>query len=135
MHGSDSWTTVVRKAEVAGAASLLLAAGAIAYLLLGPIYETGGASCSSSGPCIYYSGTASLGWNSVLLVPLVAAAVVLVGAGLDRRTTLSFPVTGIGCLGLAVITFLGVFSIGMFLLPADVAAAIALASIRRRRAT
>ena len=123
----------MRKAEAAGAASLLLAAAAIVYLLVGPIYQTAGSSCSSSALCVTFSGTESLGWSSVLVVPLVAAGLVFVGVGLNRWTSLSLPVAGLGCLGLAVITFLGMFSIGLFLLPADAAAAVALLWIRERR--
>jgi hypothetical protein len=111
---------------VAAAASLLLAVAAIGYLLVGPVYRTAGGSCSSDSGCITSSGTAPLGWSTVLLVPIVAAALVLAGAALSRRTRLSQAVAGLGCLGLAVITFLGVFSIGVFLLPADVAAGLAL---------
>lgn len=111
-----------------------MAVAAVVYLLVGPIYATGGASCSSGGACITYSGTESLPWNSVLLVPVVAAGLVLTGVGLHRWTKLSLPIAGIGCLGLAVITFLGVFSIGVFLLPADAAAVLALLCIRQRRA-
>jgi len=125
----------VRKAEAAGAASLLLVVAAIVYLLVGPIYQTAGSSCSSSGSCVTFSGTEPLGWSSVLLVPLVAAGLVLAGVGLNRWTKLSLPVAGLGCLGLAVITFLGVFSIGVFLLPADLAAGVALVWIRERRAS
>jgi hypothetical protein len=122
----------VRKAEVAGAASFLLVVAVIVYLWVGPIYQTAGESCSSSGPCVRFSGTEPLGWNSVLLVPLVAAGLVLVGVRLKRWSKSSFPVAGLGCLGLAVITFLGVFSIGVFLLPADVAALVAILCIRER---
>jgi len=68
------------------------------------------------------------------LVPVVAAGLVLTGVGLNRWSNLSVPTAAIGCLGLAVITFLGVFFIGMFLLPADAAAGVALHSIRQRRA-
>jgi hypothetical protein len=125
----------VRKAEVAGVASLLLTVVAIVYLLVGPIYQTAGGSCSSDGPCVRYSGTAPLAWSSILAVPLVAAGLVLAGVGLNRWSKLSLPVAGIGCLGLAVITFLGVFSIGVFLVPADVAAGVALLYIRQRRAS
>jgi hypothetical protein len=120
----------VRKAEVAGTASFLLIVAAIVYLRIGPVYQTAGESCSSSGACVMYSGTKPLGWDSVLLIPLVAAGLVLVGVWLKRWTKLSLPVAGLGCLGLAAITFLGVFSIGMFLLPADVAAGVALLCIR-----
>ena len=42
---------------------------------------------------------------------------------------------GLGCLGLASVTFLGLFSIGVFLLPADVAAGLALLWIQQRRAS
>jgi hypothetical protein len=129
--GWDGWTTVVRKAEAAGAASLLLAGAAILFLLVGPIYATSGAACSSGGACVTYGGTEPLGWNSLLLVPLVSAALVLAGASLDRRTKLSTPIAGIGCLGLGTLTFLGVFSIGIFLLPADVAAGLALSCIQQ----
>jgi hypothetical protein len=124
----------VRKAEVAGIASLALAVAAIAFLLVGPVYQTAGGSCSSSGSCVTYrGGTAPLGWNSVLVVPLVAAGLVLVGVALDRWTKLSLPVAGLGCLGLAVITLAGAFSIGMFLLPADAAAGVALLWLQRQR--
>ncbi|MEO8899150.1 MAG: hypothetical protein ABI352_11045 [Candidatus Dormibacter sp.] len=129
-HGNAMGLTRVR---VAAAASLLLAIAAMSYLVLGPVYVTGGGSCSSDAACVRYSGTAPLAWNSILVVPVVAAALVLAGAGLARRTGLSEAVTGLGCLGLAVVTFLGVFSIGMFLLPADVAACLALVWLRRRR--
>jgi hypothetical protein len=119
--------------EVAGAASLVLAVAAVVYLLVGPIYQTAGSSCTSSGTCVTFSGTEPLGWSSVLLVPMIAAGLVLAGVGLNRWTSLSLPVAGLGCLGLAVITFLGMFSIGLFLLPADLAAGIALFWIRERR--
>jgi len=56
------------------------------------------------------------------------------GAVLNRWSRLSVPVAGLGCLGLAVITFLGLLSIGAFLLPADLAAAVALLWISERRA-
>jgi hypothetical protein len=69
------------------------------------------------------------------LVPLVAAGLVFAGVNLNRWTKLSLPVAGLGCLGLAVITFLGVFSIGVFLLPADLGAGVALVWIRERRAS
>jgi hypothetical protein len=128
-------TAIVRKAETAAAASLLLVVAAIVYLLVGPTYQTAGSNCSSSGSCVTFSGTESLGWSSVLLVPLVAAGLVLAGVGLNRWSKLSLPVAGLGCLGLAVITFLGVFSIGVFLLPADLAAGVALVWIRERRAS
>ena len=121
------------RAEVAGAASLLLAVAAVVFLLVGPAYQTAGVSCSSGGSCVTFSGTEPLGWSDVLLVPMVAAGLVLVGVALNRWTTLSLPVTGLGCAGLAVITVLGVFSIGVFLIPADVAAALALIIVRRRR--
>jgi hypothetical protein len=124
----------VRKAEVAGGASLLLGVAAIVFLLLGPVYQTAGESCSSSGACITYKGTEGLGWNSILLVPLLAAGLVLAGAVLNRWSSLSVPLAGFGCLGLAVITFLGLFSIGVFLFPADAAAGVALLWIRRSRA-
>jgi hypothetical protein len=134
-HGVDRWNAVVRKAEVAAGASLLLAAAAIVFLLVGPVYQIATGSCSSGGSCVTSSGTAPLGWTSVLLVPLVAAGLVLVGVVLNRWTPLSLPVAGLGCLGLAVITFVGVFSIGMFLVPADVAAGVAVLCIRERRAS
>jgi hypothetical protein len=38
---------------------------------------------------------------------------------------------GLGCLGLASVTFLGLFSIGVFLLPADVAAGLACSGFSR----
>ncbi len=120
--------------EVAGAVSLLLAVAVVVFFLVGPIYTTQTASCFSNAPCVTSTSTSSLGWSDALLVPLIAAGLVLVGAGLSRWTAFSLPVAGLGCLALAVITFLGVFSIGMFLLPADVAAALALAYIARRRA-
>lgn len=118
---------------MAAAISLVLVAAAMVFLLVGPVYTTAGISCSSAGPCTTSSGTSPLGWSGVLLVPLIAAGLVLIGAALNRWTALSLPVAGTGCLGLAVITFLGVFSIGMFLLPADAAAGVALLSIRQRR--
>jgi hypothetical protein len=114
--------------------SFLLVVCAIVYLRVGPIYQTLTESCTSSGSCVTFSGTESLGWDSILLVPLVAAALVLVGVWLKRRSTLSLPITGLGCLGLAVITFLGIFSIGVFLLPADIAAGAAILWIRERGA-
>jgi hypothetical protein len=123
---------VVTRARAAGAASLLLAIAAIAFLLVGPVYLTAGSGCSSDGRCVNSIGTAPLAWSSVLLVPIVAAGLVLGGTALSRRTRLSEAVAGLGCLGLAVITFLGVFSIGVLLLPADVAAALALIWLRQR---
>jgi hypothetical protein len=123
---------VVTRARAAGAASLVLAIAAIAFLLVGPVYLTAGSSCSSDGGCIYSIGTAPLGWSSVLLVPIVAAGLVLGGAALSRSTRPSDAVAGLGCLGLAVITFLGVFSIGVFLLPADAAAVLAFVWLRQR---
>jgi hypothetical protein len=124
----------VRKAEVAGAASFLLVVSAIVYLWVGPIYQTAGESCTSSGSCVTFSGTESLGWDSVLSIPLVAAGLVLIGVWLSRWSKLSRPIAGLGCLGLAVITFLGVFSIGVLLLPADIAAVLAMLWIRERHA-
>jgi hypothetical protein len=118
----------------AATASLLLAGVAIAYLLLGPIYRSGGGDCSSGGACVTYSGTKPLTWNSILLIPIAAAGLVLAGVALSRRTRLSEALLGTGCLGLAVITFLGVFSVGMFLLPADAAAGLALTWIRQAKA-
>ena len=123
-----------RRAEIAAAASLLSTVAAVVHLLLGPVDATRAESCSSAGPCVMYSGAESLPWNGVLLVPLVAAGLVLAGAVLNRRTALSLPTAGIGCLGLAVVTLLGVISIGVFLVPADVAAAVALLCMRQRRA-
>jgi hypothetical protein len=125
----------VRRSEVAGAASLLLGVAAIVFLLVGPVYQTAGESCSPSGACITYNGTEGLGWNNVLLVPFIAAGLVLAGAVLNRWSHLSLPVAGLGCLGLGVITFLGLFSIGVFLFPADAAAGVALLWIRRSRAS
>lgn len=107
----------------------------VVFLLVGPVYRTAGGSCSSGGPCVAYSGSAPLGWNDVLLVPLVAAGMVLIAGWLSRRTMLSLPVAGLGCLGLAVITVMGVVSIGVFLLPADAAAVVAFVCIRQRRAS
>jgi hypothetical protein len=124
----------VRKAEAAAAASFLLIVSAIVYLRVGPIYQTATESCTSSGSCITFGRTESLGWDSILLVPLMAAGLVLVGVWLKRWSKLSLPITGLGCLGLAVITFLGMFSIGMFLLPADIAAVVAILWIRERGA-
>jgi hypothetical protein len=124
----------LRKAEVAGATSFVLVVSAVVYLWVGPIYQTAGESCSSSGSCVTFSGTESLGWDSVLSIPLIAAALVLVGVVLNRWSKLSRPIAAVGCLGLAVITFLGVFSIGVLLLPADVAAVVAMLWIRERRA-
>jgi hypothetical protein len=128
------WSAVVRKAEVAAAASFLLVVSAVVYLWIGPIYQTAGESCTSSGSCVTFSGTKSLGWDSVLSIPLIASGLVLAGVLLKRWSKLSLPITGLGCLGLAVITFLGVFSIGVLLLPADVAALVAMVWIRERRA-
>jgi hypothetical protein len=125
----------VKKAEVAGATSLLLVAAAIVFLLVGPVYQTSGVGCSSSGSCVTSGGTESLRWSSILLVPLIAAGLVLAGSGLNRWSKLSLPVTGLGCLGLAGVTFLGLFSIGVFLLPADVAAGLALPWIQQTRAS
>jgi hypothetical protein len=124
----------VRRAEVAGAVCVLLACAVVVFFLVGPVSTTQTASCSSDGPCVTSTGTSSLGWSDALVVPLVAAGLVLLGAALSRRTAFSLPVAGLGCLGLAVITLLGVFSIGLFLLPADAAAAVALRYIGQRRA-
>ncbi len=122
----------MRKAEVAGAASLLLGVAAVIFLSIGPLYQTAGVSCSSSGACITLNGSEGAGWHSIFLVPLIGAGLVLAGAVLNRWTNLSLPVAGLGCSGLAVITFLGLLSIGVFLLPTDAAAAMALLWISRR---
>lgn len=134
-YARDHRAAAASKAEVAAAASLTLVMAALVYLQVGPIYQTIGRSCSSGGSCVTFSGTEPLGWSNVLLVPVVGAWLVLVGVGLNRWTRLSLPVTWLGCVGLAVITFLGVFSIGIFLLPADVAAGVALFCIQQRRPT
>jgi hypothetical protein len=102
----------VKKAEVAGATCILLVTAAIVFLLVGPVYQTSGVSCSSSGSCVTSGGTESLRWSSILLVPLIAAGLVLAGSGLNRWSKLSLPVTSLGCLALAGVTFLGLFSIG-----------------------
>jgi hypothetical protein len=125
----------VKKAGVAGATCLLLVAAAIVFLLVGPVYQTSGVSCSSTGSCVTSGGTESLRWSSILLVPLIAAGLVLAGSGLNRWRKLSLPVASLGCLGLAGVTFLGLFSIGVFLLPADVAAGLALLRIQQTRAS
>lgn len=122
----------MRRAEAAAAASVLLVVAAVVYLAVAPIYQTDVVSCSSGGRCVSSSATAPLGWNTVMLVPLLATGLVLAGTVLHRWTRLSLPLTGLGCLGLVVITFLGVFSIGVFVLPADVAALAALLYMRRR---
>lgn len=119
---------------MAAAAGVLLAVAAYVFLLVGPVIETGGLTCSPAGTCAATSATASLGWSGVLVVPLVASALVLAGAVLSRWTRLSLPVAGIGCLGLAVITLLGAFSIGMFVVPADLAAGVALLLMQQQRA-
>ena len=125
----------MRKAEVAGAASLLLGVAAIIFLSIGPLYQTAGVSCSSSGACVTFNGAAGAGWHGIFLVPLIAAGLVLAGAVLNRWTTLSVPVAALGCSGLAVITFLGLLSIGVFLFPTDAAAVLALVWISNRRAS
>ncbi len=118
---------------MAAAAGVLLAAVAMVVLLVGPVIETGSLTCSSAGTCAASSASQSLGWSGALAVPLIASALVLAGTVLARWTRLSVPVAGIGCLGLAVITLLGALSIGMFVVPADVAAGVAVLLIWQQR--
>jgi hypothetical protein len=119
---------------VAAAAGVLLAVATYAFLLLGPVIETGSLTCSPAGTCAATSASESLGWSGVLVVPVLASALVLAGVVLARWTRIWVPVAGIGCLGLAAITVLGALSIGMFVVPADLAAGAALLLIQQQRA-
>lgn len=124
-----------RAIALLGVTCALLVAAALAWLLFGPVYTTGGAQCSSGSGCTTVAtATVPLGWRPILAVPLAGGVLLLLSALISRWPEAAVVTNGLGCLALGVITALGVASIGLLFVPADVAAAAALVLLIRATA-
>lgn len=122
-----------RRELLLGIGTAIAILATLALILYAPLYSTAGAAISTTGVVTETQSTASLAEVGfplaleLLLVGLAGAA--LFGVILDaRRAADGRPLIGFVAAALAILAILGGFSIGLFLVPAGVMAALTFAA-------
>jgi hypothetical protein len=122
---------------VAALLAAVLGAGAVLFVLLGPLYATQGGSASSDGTVTSVSGSASLleaGLDPLTATIFAMAVLAAVGIGLGgvlhvrRGWTAGRALLAISTAALFGVAVLGILSIGVFLMPSTLLGVVALAA-------